>query len=94
MNTHYKKVNPVGRPLSEETMKKRRLALNRKRNWGGSREGAGRPPSEEPTLTETIAFRVEPEVKAKYRALKDKGMNVNDKLAETIISYAAALGIR
>ena len=59
-------------------------------NWGGVREGAGRPaylaPSEK--RTESINFRVDPITKERYRRLQDV-CNISDLLRQYIARLAA-----
>lgn len=51
---------------------------------GGARSGAGRKPSSTPNKV-TIAFRVNPEAKARYNELKEQGIRINELIEQFIL---------
>ena len=59
-------------------------------NWGGAREGAGRPPyvPKKEQLTESIHFRVDAITKERYSRLQ-KACNISDLLRSYINRLAA-----
>lgn len=88
--------------MAEETKKKRgrpRKAEAKKKseNWGGRREGAGRPKTKENPKTENVTFRVSEKTLAQIRQLreltKDDEMNFNEMFTQWVDEYASDYGI-
>lgn len=79
--------------MAEVKKKRGRPPKNPHPDWGGVREGAGRPkkPASEAKYPETIAFRASPIVKARYNLLKEGGTDMNEKFAELIDRLAKVI---